>query len=206
MEQRILVIDDEAVIGISCKRILAPEGHEVEVYQDPQAGLRAALSGAFDVILVDLMMPGLGGLEILERVKSAGIASEVVIITGHSTVETAVEAMKQGAADYLSKPFSPDQLKMLLAKVFERSSLIRENAAYGEIRDNEIIFRPDMGREKMIYTPEKCVQAQFQYGSDIMMALDLCTSPDDPYDVQRRSVELTVKWGARCRAEFDKLA
>lgn len=88
---------------------------------------------------------------------------------------------------------------------FQLYSLIHENAEYGEIRDNEIIFRPDRGAEKMTFTPEKCIQAQFQYGSDIMMALDVCTSPDDPDDVQRRSVELTVKWGARCRSEFDKL-
>ncbi len=88
---------------------------------------------------------------------------------------------------------------------FQLFSLIRENAAYGEIRENEIIFRPDMGAEKLIFSPEKCIQAQFQYGSDIVMALDLCTAPDDPDEVQRRSVELTVKWGARCRAEFDKL-
>ncbi len=89
---------------------------------------------------------------------------------------------------------------------FQLYSLIRENPEYGEIRDKEIIFRPDLGWEKLTYTPEKCIQVQFQYGSDIMMALDMCTHPDDPIEVQRRSVELTVKWGARCRAEFDKLA
>ena len=89
---------------------------------------------------------------------------------------------------------------------FQLYSLIRENPEYGEIRDREIIFRPDRGSEKMTFTPEKCIQAQFQYGSDIMMALDMCTHPDDPMDVQRRSVELTVRWGERCRTEFDKLA
>ena len=88
---------------------------------------------------------------------------------------------------------------------FQLFSLIRENAAYGEIRDKEIIFRPDMGKDKMIFTPEKCIQAQFQYGSDIMMALDVCTHPDDSDEVQRRSVALTVKWAERCRSEFDKL-
>ncbi len=89
---------------------------------------------------------------------------------------------------------------------FQLYSLIRENPEYGEIRDREIIFRPDRGNRKLTFTPEKCMQVQFQYGSDIMMALDMCTHPDDPFDVQRRSVELTVKWGARCRAEFDKLS
>ena len=89
---------------------------------------------------------------------------------------------------------------------FQLYSLIRENPEYGEIREKEIIFRPDRGREKLSFTPEKCIQAQFQYGSDVMMALDMCTHPEDPPEVQRRSVELTVAWSRRCRAEFDKLA
>ncbi len=88
---------------------------------------------------------------------------------------------------------------------FQLFSLIRENPAYGEIRDNEIIFRPDMGSEKLVFTPEKCIQAQMQYGADILMALDVCTHPDDPDDVQRRGVRLTLKWAERCRKEFDKL-
>ena len=88
---------------------------------------------------------------------------------------------------------------------FQLYSLIRENPDYGEIRENEIIFRPDR-RERMVYTPEKCITAQFQFGSDIMMSLDMCTHPDDDADTQRRSVELTVRWGARCRTEFDRLA
>ena len=88
---------------------------------------------------------------------------------------------------------------------FQLYSLIRENPNYGEIREKEIIFRPDMGKDKLTYTPEQCIQAQLQYGSDIMMALDLCTDPSDPDEIQRRSVDLTIRWAARCRAEFDKL-
>jgi len=127
--QRVLVIDDETVIGLSCKRILGQAGHDVQSFTDPRAGLRAALSGDFDVILLDLVMPGIGGLEILEQIGSAGVPSEVVVITGHSTVESAVEAMKHGAADYVSKPFSPDQLRMVFQKVLERSALMQEIAA-----------------------------------------------------------------------------
>lgn len=87
---------------------------------------------------------------------------------------------------------------------FQLFSLIRENADYGEIRDSEIIFRPDRGKEKLVFTPEKCIGAQFQFGSDVMMALDVCTHPDDPEDVQLRSVDLTIKWAARCKAEYEK--
>ncbi|UCF33911.1 MAG: sigma-54-dependent Fis family transcriptional regulator [Phycisphaerales bacterium] len=127
--RRVLVIDDEPVIGLSCRRSLTPAGYEVEAFEDAKAGLERALTDEFDVVLVDLMMPGLSGLEILRRLKAAGVVSEVVIITGHSTVESAVEAMKEGAADYVSKPFSPSQLKMVLQKVCERSALVRENVA-----------------------------------------------------------------------------
>ncbi len=129
IRQRILVIDDEAVIGLGFQRTLGAAGYDLRYCQDPVAGLEAALTGEFDIFFLDLMMPGMSGLDILKQIKGAGVAGEVIMITSHSTVETAVEAMKQGASDYLSKPFSPEQVKMVLKKVWERSSLIRENAA-----------------------------------------------------------------------------
>jgi DNA-binding NtrC family response regulator len=101
----------------------------VQCCQDPCAGLEAALGGAHDLILLDLVMPGLDGMEILRRVRAAGVSAEVVIITGHAMVDSAVQAMKLGAADYVSKPFSPDHLCMVLQKVQQRSALFRENAA-----------------------------------------------------------------------------
>ena len=95
--QRVLVIDDDAVIGLGCKRVLSAEGWDVESYEDPEAGLQAALSGDFDVILVDLVMPSLEGLEVLRRIKARAMASEIVIITAHSTVESAVAASDRDA-------------------------------------------------------------------------------------------------------------
>lgn len=127
--QKILVIDDEPIIGVSFQRTLQPDGHQVRTFGDPRQGLDEALTGTYDIVFVDLMMPHVDGMDVLRELKQAGIASEVVIITGHSTVESAVEAMKLGAADYLSKPFTPSQLRMLIQKVGERSALIRENAA-----------------------------------------------------------------------------
>jgi DNA-binding NtrC family response regulator len=126
---KILVIDDEAVIGLSAQRTLKAEGHEVEYFPDPQAGTQAALSGEFDVLLLDLMMPGVYGMDILREIKAANIPLEVIIITGHATVETAVEAMKEGAHDFIGKPFSPNQLKVVVEKAWEHSSLVRENLA-----------------------------------------------------------------------------
>jgi len=129
LRQRVLVIDDEAAIGAGIKRCLVPAGHEVDAFDRSAHGLTAAINGHYDVIFLDLMMPDMGGLEVLRRIREAAVSSEVVIITGHSTVETAVEAMKLGAADYLAKPFTPSELRMVLKKASERSRLIRENAA-----------------------------------------------------------------------------
>src|SRR5512138_2371034 len=95
--QRVLVIDDEPVIGASIKRTLTPEGHEVKCLEDPHAGLTAALSDDFDVIFLDLMMPGLSGMEILRHLRTSGVSADIVVVTGNSTVDTAVEAMKEGA-------------------------------------------------------------------------------------------------------------
>ncbi len=126
---RILVIDDESAVGLSCRRTLETEGHEVVFHQNPEAGLQAALTGDFDIVLLDLMMPGVGGMEILRQIRAAGVPAEVIVITGYATVESAVEAMKQGAHDYVSKPFSPAQLKMAVERAWEHSRLIHENVA-----------------------------------------------------------------------------
>ncbi len=86
---------------------------------------------------------------------------------------------------------------------FQVFSLIRENAAYGQIRNNEILFYPGMGDEKYIFTPQKCVQNQFAIRSDIIMCLDYCTHPDDPPEVQRQSVDTTIRWAKLCRREYE---
>jgi DNA-binding NtrC family response regulator len=126
--QRILVIDDEPVVCLSISRILTADGHSVECRRDPREGLELATRGQFDVILLDLAMPELGGMEVLKRLREGGVAAEVVIISGYGTVATAVEAMKLGAAEFLAKPFSPEELQLVMARVLERSHLLKESA------------------------------------------------------------------------------
>ena len=94
---------------------------------------------------------------------------------------------------------------------FQVFSLIRENEKFGEIRRNEIIFRPQAAEDgkkskKISITPEKCIQAQFAYGSDIIMCLDYCTHPDDPAEINQLSVEITIEWAQRCKDEYNRLA
>jgi len=128
MSQRILVIDDDPVVCLSCSRILGADGHKVDSRQVALEGLETAMSGGYDIILLDIVMPEIRGTEVLRQLKEAGVASEVVIVTGYSTVQSAVETMRQGAADYVSKPFTPDELRLVIEKVSTRSALLRENA------------------------------------------------------------------------------
>ena len=86
---------------------------------------------------------------------------------------------------------------------FQVFSLIRENPKFGEIRKNELIFRRESG-DKLILTPEKCIQAQFAYGSDVMMCLDCCSHPDDPYELAKAAVDATVRWAAKCKLEYGR--
>jgi DNA-binding NtrC family response regulator len=156
--RRILVVDDEAVVCLSCSRILSARGYEVESRQKPQDGLEAALSGEYDVILLDIVMPEMSGLEVLEQLKAAGVPSEVIIITGYSTVQSAVEAMKLGAADYVSKPFTPDELIVVLQKVLERSALIRENIELRQKLESKQGFEGIIGESPAMERVFKLIQ------------------------------------------------
>lgn len=88
---------------------------------------------------------------------------------------------------------------------FQAFSLIRENARFGRVLEDRIIFTPEAGGKKTILTPEKCIQAQYAFGSDVMMCLDHCTHPDDSYEVNAKAVDATIRWAAKCKQEFDKL-
>jgi DNA-binding NtrC family response regulator len=124
---RVLIIDDELELCMGAARVLRGEGHEVEHHQDPVEGLARAMDQGWDVILLDIRMPRMDGLEVLASLRAHGVRAEVVMISGHATVETAVEAMKRGAVDLLPKPFTPTQLRLVMHRVMHRSALVQEN-------------------------------------------------------------------------------
>ena len=113
----ILVIDDEEVICNACHLILSERGHTVERKMDGASGLKALQSNSYDIILLDMMLPDMEGMEILETIKQKTPQAGVIIITGYSTVANALKSMKLGAADYLPKPFSEDELLASIEKV-----------------------------------------------------------------------------------------
>ena len=127
MSARILVIDDEDIVIRSCLRILGDGDYQVEAVQDGLEGLRKIEEKPFDVLILDIKMPRIDGLEVLRRVKEAHPDIDVIMITGLSDIETAVRSMKLGALDYLPKPFDPDELKRVVARALERRRLLQEN-------------------------------------------------------------------------------
>jgi len=127
MSARILVVDDEEIVIRSCLRILGTGDYEVEAVQDGWEALRKIDENDYDVVILDIMMPKIDGMEVLQRVKETHPDVDVIMVTGHSQIETAVRSMKLGAFDYLPKPFDPDELELVVERALERRRLLQEN-------------------------------------------------------------------------------
>ncbi len=123
----ILVIDDEVGMREGCRRALTPHGYKVSVAEHGAEGLRALRSEAFDLVLLDVMMPGMSGLELLERIAECDPDIVCIMITGYATVDLAAQAMKQGAQAFLPKPFTSDELLTVVKRGLEdRQKLLVE--------------------------------------------------------------------------------
>jgi DNA-binding NtrC family response regulator len=127
MSARILVVDDEEIVIKSCMRILGGNDFLVEAVQDGREALRKVEETPYDVMILDVMMPNMDGLEVLGRIKETHPNVDVIMVTGLSQIDTAVQAMKLGAFDYISKPFEPEELKLVVQRALERRRLLQEN-------------------------------------------------------------------------------
>ncbi|WP_447600094.1 response regulator transcription factor [Nitrospira sp. Nam80] len=135
---RVLVVEDETKVGSFIKRALEEESYAVDLCEDGAQGLDLALSGSYDVIVIDLMLPNLPGLEILRRIRKEKIHTPVLILTAQSKVDQKVKGLDAGADDYLTKPFAIDEL---LARV--RVLLRRGTAeAPGVLQVDDLILNP----------------------------------------------------------------
>jgi two-component system nitrogen regulation response regulator GlnG len=113
---RVLVADDEPSIRFVLRETLESEGHEVSEVEDGQSAIDALSVGGYDLAFLDIRMPELSGLEVLDHLRGIGGTTAVVIITAQNTLDNAVEAMKRGALDYLVKPFGVAEVKALVSK------------------------------------------------------------------------------------------
>lgn len=137
--QTILAIDDEQIVLDSVRKILSEEGFRVETSLRGREGLERAERERFDVVLTDIRMPDIGGMRVLRDIKRSNPALPVVMITGYGTVRSAVEAMQLGAANYLEKPFTPDQLVAAI-----REALKCSEAA--PVEPQEIVHKEEVRR------------------------------------------------------------
>lgn len=140
----ILIIDDERIICEGCRLALLPAGHTVEYRTDGSGGLAALRERRFDIVLLDMKLPDTDGMEILDALRHEQPDTYVIIMTGYFTVQNAVEAMKKGAVDYLTKPFTDDALNLSVERALEKKRLIEENrhlrkALYDRYRFDQIV-------------------------------------------------------------------
>lgn len=125
-ETKILVIDDDESMRDSCEQLFAGQGSAVETAENGDIGLQKHADLGPDVVLLDLKMPGKSGLEVLRELRRTDPGCTVIVITGFGTIETAVEAMKIGAYDFISKPFTPEEIRIVVNRALEWRRTIRE--------------------------------------------------------------------------------
>ncbi|HEX6737774.1 MAG TPA: sigma-54 dependent transcriptional regulator, partial [Vicinamibacteria bacterium] len=143
---RILVVDDEEIVRESLSGWLEKDGYTVASAADGPSALARVGSEPWSILLVDLKMPGMDGLQVLDEVKRRQPDAVVVIMTAYATVDTAVNAMKLGARDYLVKPFDPQELSLLVHHIVEQQSLARENLLLRRAVRKEYRFRDLVSR------------------------------------------------------------
>jgi len=142
----ILVIDDDESMRIGCVETLMDEGYRVQAVENGRSGLEMTEKESFGVILLDLKMPGIPGMEVLKKLKENDPNCLVIVITGYATIDSAVEAMKKGAYDFLPKPFSPEALTTMVEKAVKSRQYVLEDTFIHRVMDEKMISDSIIGR------------------------------------------------------------
>jgi len=146
----ILIIDDERVICDGCRMTLSDKGHSVNTCMTGKEGIEAIQKGTYDLALLDMKLPDINGMDILRTVKKKKLSVFVIVMTGYSSVQNAVEAMKLGAFDYLAKPFSDDELVLAVDRAIEKKRLVEENLALRQQLSERFDFSNIIGENPKI--------------------------------------------------------
>jgi DNA-binding NtrC family response regulator len=147
-KNRVLVVDDEDAVRKSLVDVLTDRGYEASAIDDGRKALDQMQDALWDVVLVDLKMPGMDGMEVLKEIKSSYPDTAVIIITGYGTIEGAVEAVRLGASDYVTKPFTPDEICIRVEKAIQQKRLIEENVYLKKTLDERYEFCNIIGKSK----------------------------------------------------------
>jgi two-component system, NtrC family, response regulator HydG len=147
-QDRVLIIDDEESMRIACSQALERAGYGTAAAGNGERALERARHESFDVALLDLRMPGLPGMEVLKRLKQESPNTAVIIITGYGTIDSAVEAIKLGAYDYLPKPFTPEALVALVGRAAAAARRALEEACIGQGLERKMLPQTLIGRSE----------------------------------------------------------
>jgi two-component system response regulator AtoC len=167
--KRILIVDDEESFRHMLSVILIKEGYEVEASSNGEEGLQKATASPFDHILCDIRMPHMDGLEFLREIKKTGGQAAVIMMSAYGTMDTAIEAMKLGAYDYISKPFKPDEILLTLRKAEEREQLRRENQLLRKEVSKEYSFENIVSKNEKMQKIFDVIKKVSQYKSTVLI-------------------------------------
>ena len=155
-QPHILLIDDEAIALSNMSHVLEREGYAVTACENGENGLAAMQNTEFDVVLTDLRMPGIDGMDVLRHIRETTPDVPVIMITGHATLDSAVDAMKAGAFHYIAKPFRLDEAREVVRSALEMRRIKRENSQLRErieeISSHASIITQDLGMQRLLET------------------------------------------------------
>ncbi|MGZ3749298.1 MAG: sigma-54-dependent transcriptional regulator, partial [Pseudobdellovibrionaceae bacterium] len=167
--KRILIVDDEESFRHMLSVILIKEGYEVDTSSNGEEGLQKASASPFDQILCDIRMPRMDGLVFLREIKKTGAETTVIMMSAYGTVDTAIEAMKLGAYDYISKPFKPDEIILTLRKSEEREQLRKENQLLRKEVGKEYSFENIVSKNEKMQKMFDVIKKVSQYKSTVLI-------------------------------------
>src|SRR3990172_3898143 len=154
----ILVVEDKDSLRRMLADALMAKGHEVEVARNGNSAIEKTKENRYDLVLTDLRLPEMDGLKVLEAVKENSPETQVIVMTAYGTVETAVEAMRKGAYDFLTKPFDPDHLNVLIDRALENRRLLAENSLLRQELADKIGYSRIIGGSPAMLDVEKLVK------------------------------------------------
>lgn len=169
-EFNILIIDDEEAMRDSCRQALSVEGNRIEVAEDGVRGLAMLEKESFDLVILDLKMPGLSGMEVLKKIKEQDTEIVVVVITGYATIEFAVEAMRVGAYDFIPKPFAPERLRVVVERAMEKRRLWLENVLLRTQLEDKYGEDVIIGRSKSMREVERLIRQVAPTDSTVLIS------------------------------------
>ncbi|MBA2663634.1 MAG: sigma-54-dependent Fis family transcriptional regulator [Bradymonadaceae bacterium] len=170
LKLRVLIIDDEESIRHMLTLVLRKEGCEVRSVANGQEGLVELMAGDFDVVVCDVRMPVMGGLELLEELKQRAIETTVIVMSAFGSRELAIEALKKGAYDYIDKPFKKDEIILTILKAAERLQLKRENKKLKETLEESDSFEGIIGRSESMQEVYRTIKKVATFKSTVLIA------------------------------------